>query len=49
MQNIKRDKYYSVNKNKRIIDEMNTPINDRMYNNMLMNQMQIDIKIKQQL
>ena len=33
MQNIKRDKYYSVNKNKRIIDEMNTPINDRMYNN----------------
>jgi hypothetical protein len=33
MQNIKRDKYFSVNKNKRIIDEMNTPINDRMYNN----------------
>ena len=33
MQNIKRDKYYSMNKNKRIIDDINSPVNDRIYNN----------------
>jgi len=33
MQNIKRDKYYSVNKNKRTLDDMNSPVNDQMYNN----------------
>ena len=33
MKNIKRDKYFSVNKNKRNLDEINSPINDRIYNN----------------
>jgi len=33
MQNIKRDKYFSVNKNRRNIDEINSPINERMFNN----------------
>jgi serine/threonine protein kinase len=33
MQNIKRDKYYSVNKNKRTLDDMNPSVNEQMYNN----------------
>jgi protein kinase len=33
MQNIKRDKYFSVNKNKRTLDDMNPSVNDQMYNN----------------
>ena len=33
MRNIKRDKYFSVNKNKRNLDEINAPMNDRIYNN----------------
>ena len=32
MQNIKRDKYYSVNK--RMPDDINSSINDRFYNNL---------------
>ena len=33
MQNIKRDKYFSVNKHKRTLDDMNPSVNDQMYNN----------------
>ena len=33
MQNIKRDKYFSVNKNKRTLDDMNPSVNEQMYNN----------------
>ena len=33
MQNIKRDKYYSMNKNKRFMDDINSPLNDRVFNN----------------
>ena len=33
MQNIKRDKYFSVNKHKRTLDDVNPSVNDQMYNN----------------
>ena len=33
MQNIKRDKYFSVNKNKRTLDDMNPSVNEQIYNN----------------
>ena len=33
MQNIKRDKYYSLNKNNRILNNINPPLNDRIFNN----------------
>lgn len=33
MQNVNRDKYYSVNKNKRILDNINQPVDDRIFNN----------------
>ena len=33
MQNINRDKYFSVNKNKKTLDEVSSPLNNRMFNN----------------
>ena len=33
MQNVNRDKYYSVNKHKRILEDINQPVDDRIYNN----------------
>ena len=33
MKNIKRDKYFSVNKNKRTLDDMNPSVNEQIYNN----------------